>query len=114
MITVSCAIEIRKALQMTPDDMLRAEMEARAADPSLQVPRGRATTIDVEGEVRTAEALSEIDDDDLRDEMSDRGLWGEADDRGEDLARGIRDAVAADDRQHLRILLNRLAPDAVL
>lgn len=108
-------VNFAEMLRVLPDDLLQAEVAKRASEPGARVAPTKGDGSMLQGYAKDSDMLAVLDDETLDEAVADRGLFGGTSDATiHDAVKEIDTAVKAGDMMHYRILMNRLAPNAVI
>lgn len=112
---ITVLVTFADMLRALPDNALQAEVEKREGDITKRVAPTKADYAALLVNVKESDMLAALDDEAIGKIAFTRGIDGaHRDDAIHDAVKEIDRAVKAGDMMHYRILMNRLAPNAVI
>lgn len=112
---INVRVDFAEMLRVLPDDLLKAEVEKRASEPARRVAPVKKDHAAVSAYATDSEMLGALGNDAIGEAAWNRGIDGVPSNLAiEDAVKDIDRAVKAGDMMHYRILMNKLAPNAVI
>jgi hypothetical protein len=112
---ITALVTFAEMLRVLPDNVLQAEVEKREGDITKRVAPTEADYAALTVNAKESDMLAALDDGVLDEAAADRGMFGGTSDATiHDAVKEIDTAVKTSDMAYYRILMNRLAPNAVI